>query len=180
MKRLIIISLVLFSLAAKAQLEIPLSNRFSNQVIADTVIIVSVFPKNTGQNDEFLFLDRTFPSFVSANGFVTMEDVDNAWHGRFDSIEKSASITDTTWVYDNTKYFGLLKNRYGFVLCMKGRQLARVQQEKTTTEKLHWLYWQSIKLGYPVGVYVNYPQVVDLLNEYYGVGEPVTPQDSIQ
>lgn len=162
-------------------IEIPLSNRTADVYLRDTNIVVGVIPANTGQVDSFATVNTRFPTFVAESGYITYNQIENAWSNR---QYKNSEYVVNGLVYkpEKTKYFALLKNRYGLALVQKFKIYQPQMAEKTDIEKVYYLYQYAIDNNYPISTLNNYQGYIDLIDKVNGVVIPIDtiPQDSIK
>lgn len=158
MKKLIIILFVLASIISKAQtIPIPLSNDVNDEFIKDTTIIIGALPANTGQLDTFGYVTSEYPSWVSNDAIVTMNQIDSLWNSRpytksvhreqiltNDITLKSVNVLEVKIKTDNRKWFAALKNRDGIILFQKATIVREVYKEKSDDGKFWYLYGEHI------------------------------------
>lgn len=181
MKKILIAALMILGIvSAHAQIEIPLSNREADIYLRDTNIVVAVLPANTGQLDSFATVSTRFPTFVADDGYLTYQQIDNAWNNR--QFQKNEYIIGgLVYKTENTKYFALLKNRYGIALVQKVGIYQPQMAEKTDIEKVYYLYEYAIDNAFPMSTLNSYQPYIDLLDNLNDI-TPIdtTIQDTIQ
>ncbi|ANS04923.1 hypothetical protein [uncultured Mediterranean phage] len=158
----IIVVLLLISINANAQIEIPLSNRTADIYLQDTNIVLGTLPANTGEIDSFGYVTTRFPTFVAEDGYVTYIQINNLWDNR--QYQNNEYVVDTL-VYkpDNTKWFAALRNRKGIAMFQKVRVYEREYAEKTLPEQFWWLYEYMIDNSINNDTFWNSQQVVDII-----------------
>ena len=167
MKILTLLLIAVSFTALSQDIPIPNSNKTNDVYLRDTIIVLGTIPTNTGQIDSFGYVTTTFPSFVSDDGFVTMQQVDNLWNNR--AYKNNEVIGDVIYKPVNQKQFAALRNRRGIAMFQKVRIYKRSYSEKSNPQKFWWLYEYAIDNGYTNEQFWNSSQIDTLLNwgEYY-------------
>lgn len=153
-------------------INIPLSNSENLEYLRDSIVTLGTLPQNTGQIDSFGYVTTTYPSFVSENGFATMDQIDALWNNR--QYKNKVEINGLVYIPDNQKQFAALRNRKAIAMFQRIRIYKKIYREKTNSQKFWYLFEYMIDNDIPYETFWVHPQVDSLVNWEYPLPETDT------
>lgn len=179
MKKYLAILFILIGFALQAQDTIPpLSNIKGYAFIKDSIIVLGTFPSNTGQTDSSGYITKTFPSFATDGGYITVEQIKNKWANReFKNISIKGNLE---YRPDKKPTYTILRNRKGISMYYTVRIYNWWYREMTKDQKIYWWYELGLKLGIVNETWWNLPRIDTLArwDFYYPPIIDTTSQDT--